>query len=288
MARTRTVVALARATHLAPTLAVTALATALAVAAGAGGRTAATLAAAALAGQLSVGWSNDWVDAERDVAAGRADKPVVVGAVAPATLRLGACTAAAACVPLSLALGWRAGLLHLAAVGAAWAYNLGVKSTVWSWTPYAFAFGALPSVVTLTLPGHPLAAPWATATGALLGVGAHLANVLPDLDDDAATGVQGLAHRLGRRATTLLATALLLAGTVVAVVGPPGVPTPAAWAALLVAGALAGAGAVVATRAPSSRLPFLASIAVAVTDVSLLLGAAGDLAGSAAGPAVGG
>src|SRR3712207_7375206 len=32
-----------------------------------------------------------------------------------------------------------------------------------------------------------------------LGVGAHLLNVLPDLEDDAATGVRGLPHVLGPR-----------------------------------------------------------------------------------------
>lgn len=286
-----TTVALARATHLGPTLAVTALFTTLAVAAGAGLRTSVMLALAVLAGQLSVGWSNDWIDADRDLAVGRQDKPVVRGQVSAATLRRGALTAAAACVPLSLALGWRAGGLHLAAVGAAWAYNAGLKSTAASWVPYAFAFGALPSIVTLTLPGHPLAAWWATGAGVLLGVGAHLANVLPDVDDDDATGVRGLPHRLGRRATATLAAVALVAATLLVVLGPPGPPPPWAWAGLALAGA-GGATAIAATHlAPTSRVPFTAAIAVAVVDVVLLVlvggdVAGGDLAGSA--PAVGG
>ncbi len=278
---TRTAFALARATHLGPTLAVTALATTLALAVGAGAATAVVVALAALTGQLSVGWSNDWIDAERDRAVGRTDKPVVTGAVSPGTLRTGAFVAVGACVPLSLALGWRAGLLHLAAVGAAWAYNAGVKTTAWSWAPYAFAFGALPSVVTLTLPGHPLAQPWATGAGALLGIGAHLANVLPDFDDDAATGVQGLPHRLGRRATMQLAAASLLGATALVVVGPTGPPSPWAWAALAASALLTAAGAVVALRRPTSRFPFTATIAIAVVDVALLLLSGADLVGSA-------
>jgi 4-hydroxybenzoate polyprenyltransferase len=276
---TSTALALARATHLAPTLAVTGLVAALGLATSAGGRTTTLLAAAVLAGQLSVGWSNDWIDAERDAAVGRTDKPVVAGLVAAATLRRAALAAAAACVPLSLALGWRSGLVHLAAVAAAWAYNARLKSTAWSWAPYCFSFGALPSVVTLALPGHPWAPWWATGAGALLGFGAHLANVLPDVEDDARTGVHGLPHRLGRPATTALAAAALLGATVLAVAGPPAPPW--GWFALLGAAALAGAGAVVAHRAPSSRFPFTATISVAVLDVALLVLAAADLTHSA-------
>ena len=63
--------------------------------------------------------------------------------------------------------------------------------------PYAVAFGALPGGrqprgAASALP--PVVGPVA---GALLGVGAHLLNALPDLADDEATGVRGLPHRLG-------------------------------------------------------------------------------------------
>jgi 4-hydroxybenzoate polyprenyltransferase len=119
-----------------------------------------------------------------------------------------------------------------------------------------------------------------TGAGALLGFGAHLANVLPDVADDAATGVHGLPHRLGRAPTTALAAAALLGTTVLAVVGPPGEPPAWAWLALVGAGALAGAGAVVAHRAPRSRFPFTATIAVAVLDVGLLVLAAAHLTDS--------
>jgi len=36
---------------------------------------------AVLLGQLSIGWQNDWTDAERDRAAGRADKPISAGEI---------------------------------------------------------------------------------------------------------------------------------------------------------------------------------------------------------------
>jgi hypothetical protein len=63
-------------------------------------------------------------------------------------------------------------------------------------------------LVTLALPEPALASPWAFAAGALLGVAAHFANVLPDLDDDRATGVRGLPQSLAalwEQLTTALA-----------------------------------------------------------------------------------
>lgn len=54
---------------------------------------------------------------------------------------------------------------------------------------------------------------------ALLGVGAHVANTLPDLDDDAATGVHGLPHRIGRTASSAVAPLLLGAGVAAVCVG---------------------------------------------------------------------
>ena len=69
------------ATHAGPTVAVTTVATLLAVAAGVTPGRTVLLAVAVLAGQASIGWSNDWLDAGRDRAVARADKPVVQGTV---------------------------------------------------------------------------------------------------------------------------------------------------------------------------------------------------------------
>ena len=63
-----------------------------------------------------------------------------------------ACLAVAgvACVVLSLLVGWRSALVHLGlGVGSGHLYNLRLKSSPWSWVPYAVAFGTLPAVVTL-------------------------------------------------------------------------------------------------------------------------------------------
>jgi 4-hydroxybenzoate polyprenyltransferase len=260
--------AFVQACHPEPTAAVTALATALAVSAGRGAGSG-WVTAAFLSGQLSVGWSNDWIDADRDRRTGRTDKPVQRGEVSPGALRLAALSAATACIPLSLAMGRLAGLMHLIAVAAAWGYNVRLKSTWLSWAPYALAFGLVPSIVTLGLEDRPWAPWWATTAGALLGIGAHLANALPDLDDDAATGVRGLPHRLGRTGAAALSAVLLLAATSMLAVGP-GRPRPLVAAALVAAVVVTGVGLALGRR-EGSRAPFRAVLVVAAVDVALLL-----------------
>lgn len=258
-------VGLVRASHAGPTAVVTALSAALLVGFDAPARVVVLATAAVLAGQLSVGWSNDWIDADRDTAVGRTDKPVVVGALRPATLRTCAAWAAVGCVLLSLATGLLPGAVHVAAVAGAWAYNLGLKRTAASWVPYVASFGLLP--VFLALAAGAVAVPWRlAAAGALLGGGAHVANALPDLEDDAATDVRGLPHRLGRRGSAVVAPVLLVAAAGV-VAGGGGVRLAVA----VVAGCLAVAAGVVGVARPQSRLPFTLSMGVAVLCVGLLV-----------------
>ena len=262
--------ALARATHLGPTVAVTTVATLLAAAAGAPPGRVALVCAAVLAGQASIGWSNDWLDADRDRAVARADKPVVQGAVRPVRLRATALVAAALAVVLSFALGLIPGLLLLTLVASGWAYNVGLKRTAASGVPYAVGFGALPAGVVAAAPGTPVAPWWLVAAGAALGSAAHLANVAPDLEDDLATGVRGLPHRLGARISAVAGALLLGAASVMLVAGPDGPPTLAGWVGL----AVAVPAVVVAALAGTARLrraTFPAVMLLTVLDVVLLL-----------------
>lgn len=256
----RTLVA---ASHPGPALAVTVLAGLLALAQGLPPATSALLVAAVLAGQLTVGWSNDLVDRARDRAAGRTDKPLAVDDAPVAVVRAACALAVLACVGLSLALGAAAGLVHLACVASAWAYNLGLKATVWSWLPYAVSFGGLTAVVTLADGQAP---PWWWPLGAaLLGVGAHLLNVLPDLADDAATGVRGLPHRLGPRRIAPVAAVVLVAASAVVLLGaaPPLAVTVGAAVVVLGLGTVVVAG--------RGRAPFVAAVGVALVDALLLV-----------------
>jgi 4-hydroxybenzoate polyprenyltransferase len=263
--REATMWALVRAAHPGPAVAVVALSVLLAVAAGLGAGRIVLVALAVLAGQLSVGWSNDLVDESRDRAVGRGDKPVAAGQVSSRAVRTACVASVVAVVVLSFACGAWAGVVHLLCVASAWAYNLWLKSTVWSWVPYAVSFGGL--VVFVTLAGRPPALPpwWMPVAAGLLGVGAHLLNVLPDLDDDARTGVRGLPHRIGARALPRVAAAVLLAASVVVAVGA-GPARTSSVVALVVVGLLA----VVAVTG-RGRAPFLAAVGIALADTGMLV-----------------
>jgi 4-hydroxybenzoate polyprenyltransferase len=262
--------ALVLATHAGPAFAVTAVATLLAVAAGVPGTRTALVCAAVLAGQASIGWSNDWLDADRDRAVARADKPVVQGAVDPALLRTLALSAAALAVVLSLLLGPVPGLLLLVLVASGWAYNAGLKRTPASVAGYVVGFGALPAGVVAAAPGTPTAPWWLVTAGAALGAAAHLANVAPDLEDDLATGVRGLPHRIGARVSAVTGALLLGTASVLLVLGPDGPPTPLGWIGLGLA-LPAVALAALAGTARFRRAAFPAVLLLTVLDVLLLL-----------------
>ena len=256
---------LLRAAHAGPTLAVVVLALLLGVAFELSPARLALVGLAVLAGQLSVGWSNDLIDAARDCEVGRADKPIVTGDASERAVRVACGLALFAVVPLSLACGWVPGALHLVLVASAWAYNLRLKATAWSWLPYAVFFGGLVVFVSLAQDRPELPPWWLPAAGALLGVGAHLVNVLPDLADDEATGVRGLPHRIGARRLPLVATAVLASGSLVVALGAGLTRTTSLVALAVVAGlaavALSGRG----------RAPFLAAIGIALVNVVLLV-----------------
>ncbi|MER6977291.1 UbiA family prenyltransferase [Streptomyces carpinensis] len=246
--------------------------TALAVAAGRGAAGSSAVAAAVLAGQLSVGWCNDAVDARRDTVCGRPDKPVATGELPPWAAAAAAGTALLVCLPLSLLSGTAAAVVHLAGmVASGWAYNLVFKRTVLSPLPYAVGFGLLPAFVTLGLSPPAWPAWWAVAAGVLLGVGAHLVNVLPDIEDDLATGVLGLPQRLGGPACRWLAPLVMLAAVGILVVGPPGAVTFWDWALAAAAAVVAVAGTAVPPSGSRSRWPFRAAIVVAGMAVAQLL-----------------
>jgi 4-hydroxybenzoate polyprenyltransferase len=260
--------ALIRASHLGPSLAITAMITLLAAEAARRGSGPVLVAPAVLAGQVSIGWSNDAFDAGRDAAAGRTDKPIPAGAVSRRAVGVAAVAALAVSLLLSLAIGEATGIVNAMMLAAGWAYNAGLKSTLASGLMYVVGFGLIPAFAASTLPGHPAPRPWITAAAATLGLGAHFANVLPDLAGDQATGVHGVPQRVAARwgPAAVRATALvllLLASAALALA----CSRSRLWLAL----AGLGAAVLLATIGArgSGRLPFLAAIGIAAIDVAL-------------------
>lgn len=259
--------ALVRACHLGPTVAVTFIAILLGVSAHLSGLLLLLVGITVLVGQLSIGWSNDWLDADNDAVSGRSDKPTTTGSISPRTLRLAALWAVAITVPVSLLVG-RPGWWHLLLVASGWAYNAGLKKRAWSPVPYAVGFAALPLYVMGV--AEVVAPLWLPLAGGLLGVAAHFANAAPDVVQDRKLGVLGLPQRIGARAA--LGVALVLLGAVGAV--------------LLIEGQLRGArlllgivavvvpviaGAVLVARGQIGRSAFTLVMVAAVVDVALLV-----------------
>ncbi|AEV88921.1 membrane protein [Actinoplanes sp. SE50] len=264
--------ALLRAAHPEPGAAVTVAMTLLAVGAGhrAGRLLCVFLAVAAT--QLAVGWVNDWLDADRDRRAGRRDKPIADGAVSRRTVGVAGLVAALAAPVAALPLGAAATVTIAVAAVFGLLYDWPLKSTAFSVLPYLIAFGLLPAFVVVGLPGHPSPPVWLVAAAGLLGAGAHFANVLPDLDDDAATGVRGLPHRIGAGGSRLAAAALLLGATATLVLGPPGAPSWSGWAAGAAAVVVLPIGGYAAARARGRPVAlFRAVMVVALIDVLLLI-----------------
>ncbi|MEV0651226.1 UbiA family prenyltransferase [Phytomonospora sp. NPDC050363] len=256
--------ALIRASHPGPAVLVTTVAVLLGVGFGRTPADIVLIGLAVMAGQLSIGWHNDHLDLDRDLAAARLDKPLATGEIPAGAVRWAVAVSAVACVVFSLLTGPAGGVLHIAAVASAWSYNQFYKHTPWSVLPFVFSFGLLPAFVA----GGPTAAPWWTVlAGGLLGGGAHFANVLPDLADDAATGVRGLPHRFGRLGSELTAAGLLLAAAIILAVAI------GRWYALtgLAVAVIAIPVGLWLGRNHGGRMVFRTVMALALVDVVLLV-----------------
>jgi 4-hydroxybenzoate polyprenyltransferase len=274
--RSTTLRGLLAACHLGPTMVVTGVITALAVSLGQDALGSLAVLLATLAGQLSIGWANDAHDAEVDRRGGRIEKPVVRGWVSERTVWTAAAVAALLCVPLSLVAGGPiGGTAHIVAVASAWAYDVWLKTTLWSFLPFLLSFALVAPFLTYGLSPPRPPEPWAMAALALIGVGAHLANGIPDIDSDRSSDTQGVVGRLGRTASAYLSVAALLVVTALVLANlalPAGVSV-----AILVITAIASA---VAALASEGRHLFTLVMVLAVANTVLLTVNAGTVAGS--------
>lgn len=269
-------------THPGPTLVVTGLALALGLAVGLEPWRLVLLTLAVFAGQVSIGISNDAIDAPRDRAVGRTDKPIARGDVSERAAWVAAIGSVAVALALSAPLGFGMLAAHAIFLASAWAYNAGLKSTPFSIVPFLVSFGIFPSLATLSAPDPGVAPPWAWIAGAALGAAVHLTNVLPDLEDDRATGVRGLPHRIGPRASAVVAAAGIVAGAVAVLLGAAGgdlaAVVPLAWVFFVGVVAVAAATAVLALVRPPTRALFRLVMLAALLLAAQLVATGGALA----------
>jgi 4-hydroxybenzoate polyprenyltransferase len=263
------IVALARSMHPGPGLAVTLITVLLGVSSGLEPLRVVVLGVAMFFDQASVGLSNDWIDSERDRAVGRTDKPIARGWISREAVRTAAFVCAVAAIGFTVPLGLPATAVHVFVLALAWGYNAGLKNTVLSFLPYAVCFGLLPALATLSRTDPVWPAGWVILAGALLGTGAHFANVVPDLDDDRRTGIRGLPHRIGARASLVITWVSLAAAAAVLAAGTG--YTPVAVVGLIVGLVLAIVGVIGSLTRSPGRWVFRLVIVAALVDVAILV-----------------
>ena len=255
------------ASHAAPTAAVTLVVVLLAAGLGWSGWPLVGVFVAVVVGQLSVGWSNDAFDAPLDERAQRLDKPTVAMGISARELWVAAVIALViSCVLSWLVAGVIGGSWHVFALIMAWLYNTVLSRTWWSWLPYALAFGSIPAFLTYGLNGQAPAI-WLTVVCAIVGVSAHVANALPDLEMDRQAEVNGFVTSLGRTRATWLCWILLAAGSVTLAAESF---TVSAWFPVVIALALVSA-AIYAKFSKSRAAVFNAILALVVVEVLVLL-----------------
>jgi 4-hydroxybenzoate polyprenyltransferase len=205
--------ALAQASHPFPIAAVLSLTTLVGLASAgtdlAVGRLAVVLLAMLLS-QLAIGWTNDYVDRDSD-ALHQASKPIAMGRLEARMLPPLSALAVVTSTTLAAWLGPWPLAFFLAGTTAGLAYDLRLKDTRLSWTPYVVALAVLPPFVWSAFDTYRSDFVWLYPVALPLVIAVHLANLLPDLATDRAAGRQNVAVRLGRTVTLSLLALCLIA-----------------------------------------------------------------------------
>ncbi len=178
------------------------------------------LLGAMFGGQIAVGAVNELVDADLDAVA-KPTKPIPAGLVSRRGATVVAIVGLILMVLFSLRFSFPAFALCALGTGVGVAYSLWFKRTIWSWLPYLIALPLLPIWVWTALstvePGlfaiYPI--------GAAAVVAVQIAQSLPDVEADRASGVETLAVALGAtRARQVCWGAMVLAALLAAGMAP--------------------------------------------------------------------
>jgi poly(3-hydroxybutyrate) depolymerase/1,4-dihydroxy-2-naphthoate octaprenyltransferase len=227
------------------------------------------IAIGVLLGQLIVGWTNDLRDYDDDLKHNRVAKPLVSGLITPKQLQTAifVVTPLAVLVNLFGPLGLKGGAVYLLGIAFGLAYNFYFKYTPLSPLPYVIAFAALPASIVLAVDETPPL--WLMAAGSMLGVAAHIANVLKDFEEDGQSGIRSFPRIIGERASRLSIAIILLATTVL-------LNSVSPQPALLIVGII---GALLTVKAPRAIL-FKAIMIVALANLVLLISVLSDEIGN--------
>jgi 4-hydroxybenzoate polyprenyltransferase len=173
--------------------------------------------------QLCIGVINDVVDLPADAVA-QPYKPLVRGALGRSTAAwagavLGAIGLGAAATINLETLG-----LGAAALAAGLSYDLGLRRTILSWAPWWGGMAVLPLTAYASAGSIPSRLLVLIPLAALIAIGLHLANALPDIDADRAAGVRSFPVAVGVNAgrwagPAALAAAATLAALLAAPIG---------------------------------------------------------------------
>ena len=213
----------------------------------------ALLAGLLIGNQYAAGALNDAVDADADAAAGR-DKPIQRGVISRRAVATAAVAAGVASLAFGAALGPATFLLAVVGLACAWSYDLWLKGTMFSALPFAVAVPIVPLFGYGAAGRFPAVLWWAWPIGALLAVATHLADALPDVERDRATGVRGLATRLGVGRAAAVAAACYAAAVAIALVsGLAAGDRPVVLAGAALATVLGLAAVPAGARGPAGR-----------------------------------
>jgi 4-hydroxybenzoate polyprenyltransferase len=158
-----------------------------------------------------------------------------------------------------------------AMLAAGWAYNLGMKSNWTSVIPYAVGFGLIPIFVGLASTEPFWAQAWIVLVATLLGVSAHFANVLPDIEADKLTGVNSLPHIIGQKFSAIAIAITALAATVLVVTQSANLDALVATIGLVSNVVIVGLASLLSLRKDPPRSAFMLLILASLVNVVLLM-----------------
>ena len=225
------------------------------------------LLGAMFGGQLAIGAVNELVDAPLDAVA-KPDKPIPAGLVSLNGARLVTGAGLVLMVVLSLTFGPTSFLLCALGTATGIAYSIWFKRSIWSWIPYLVALPLLPIWVWATLGSVDTGLLAIYPVGAAAVIAIQIAQSLPDVEADRASGVRTLAVALGAERARITAwVALLLAALLAAGLAPWLTDHPVrVWIAALIALALVILNAAITwtdvKRGTMACFPCVASAAV--------------------------